>query len=51
MYNKTHSMSTVVFWRYSVLTAIIGGAIVFFFPYYAITVGLLTCSIAVQLSS
>jgi len=38
MYNRGHSMATTTFWRYSVGTAMLGGAICFFFPYYAITV-------------
>jgi len=36
MYNRGHSMATAVFWRYSVMTAVFGGAVCFFFPYYAI---------------
>lgn len=38
MYNQAHSMDTSTFWRYSVGTATLGGAIVFFMPYFAITV-------------
>ena len=30
-------MTSRVFWRYSVLTAAVGGAVSFFLPYYAIT--------------
>lgn len=39
MYNRGKSMATVVFWRYSVFTAMIGGAIVFFFCYYGSKMG------------
>lgn len=40
MYNRGHSMATAVFWRYSVMTAVFGGAVCFFFPYYATVVRL-----------
>ena len=37
MYFEGKSMTSRVFWRYSVLTAAVGGAVSFFLPYYAIT--------------
>ncbi len=36
MYGRSGSLSNWVFWRYAVLTAIVGGAASFFIPYYAI---------------
>ena len=38
MYNGGKSLSGLIFWRYSVLTAIAGGAAAFFLPYYAVVV-------------
>ena len=36
MYNSGTSMSSLIFWRYSVLTAALGGAACFFLPYYSV---------------
>lgn len=36
MYNGGKSLSGLIFWRYSVLTAVVGGAATFFLPYYAV---------------
>ena len=38
MYNHSGALSNWVFWRYAVLTAIIGGAVSFFIPYYSIVI-------------
>jgi hypothetical protein len=38
MYNRGHSMATSTFWRYSVGTATLGGAFVFWFCYYGTAV-------------
>ena len=39
LYDQGKSMSSWVFWRYAVLTAIVGGAATFFIPYYAVVPG------------
>lgn len=36
MYNGGKSLSGLIFWRYSVLTAVVGGAVAFFIPYYTV---------------
>ena len=40
MYNRSgmSSLSSAVFWRYAVLTAIVSGAACLFIPYYAIVI-------------
>ena len=38
MYNRSGALSSWVFWRYAVLTAVVGGAVSFFIPYYAVVI-------------